>query len=144
MGEWSLVGRYGAMARIAVFALSIVGAALAEVVSSGAQAPLPSSTVELAITPPDGSNQQATTPVAAPDQTVTAAIPPPETPRQPLDSVGPARAQAAVTPSSSAAPLPSDTTPSEAPPAMDDEKPADSAAAPTNEGDQKPGDGAAP
>jgi len=92
MGESSLVGRYGAMARIAVFALSIVGAALAEVVSSGAQAPAPSSTVELAITPPDGSNQQTTTPVAAPDQTVTAAIPPPETPRQPLDSVGPARA----------------------------------------------------
>jgi len=132
MGEWSLVGRYGAMARIAVFALSIVGAALAEVVSSGAQAPLPSSTVELAITPPDGSNQQATTPVAAPDQIVTAAIPPPETPRQPLDSVGPARAQAAATPSDSAATTPSDATSP------------NSAAAPANEGDQKPADSAAP
>jgi L,D-transpeptidase YcbB len=142
MGEWSLVGRYGAMARIAVFALSIVGAALAEVVSLGAQAPAPSSTVELAITPPEGSDQQATTPVAAPDQTVTAAIPPPETSRQPLDSVGPARAQAAAT--SSTAPPPNATTPSETPPATDDEKPADSAAAPANEGDQKPADGAAP
>jgi murein L,D-transpeptidase YcbB/YkuD len=174
MGGWSLLGRYGGMARVAIFALSIVGAALAEVVSSGAQPPAPSSTVELAITPPGGSNQQAITPAAATaeqpsasaatptssrgadaasppapsrsaaDQTVTAAIPPPETPRQPLDSVGPARAEAEATPSGSSAPPPSDATPSEKPPAMDDEKPADSSAAPANEGDQKPADSAAP
>lgn len=59
MGGWSLVGRFGAMARVAIFALSIVGAALAEIVSSGAQAPngsTPSSTVELAVTPPDQTN----------------------------------------------------------------------------------------
>src|SRR5262245_10989477 len=122
MGRWSLVWRYGAMARIAIFALSIVGAALAEVVSSGAQAPAPSSTVELAVTPPEQSNQQAAAPATATaeqpsaspatsasssrihtaiaptpaagaaDQTITAAIPPPEAQQPPLDSIGPARA----------------------------------------------------
>jgi murein L,D-transpeptidase YcbB/YkuD len=161
MGGWSLVGRYGAMARIAIFALSIVGAALAEVVSSGAQAPAPSSTVELAVTPPEQSNQPAATPptatveqpsassatpasssgsdtatapapsAGAADQTITAAIPSPEAQQQPLDSIGPARAAAESKPSGSAAPVPGDGTP------------ADSAAASPSEGG-KPAETAAP
>src|SRR5690348_16174633 len=116
MGGWSLVGRFGAMARVAVFALSIVGAALAEIVSSGAQAPdgsTPSSTVELAVTPPDQTNQEAPSQTAAvnpPAQSSgsgndaaspaqTAAIAPSEAQHQPLDSVGPARVAAEPAPS---------------------------------------------
>jgi murein L,D-transpeptidase YcbB/YkuD len=59
------------MARVAIIALSIVGAALAEVVSSGAQAPAPSSTVELAITPPEHGDRQAITAVAVPTTATT-------------------------------------------------------------------------
>src|SRR5262249_32243803 len=126
MGGWSLVGRFGAIARIAIFALSIVGAALAEVVSSGAQAPdgsTASSTVELGDTPPDQSNQQALSPTTAatnpPAQSSssgndaaspaqTAAMAPSEAQHQPLDSVGPVRAAAVPVPANTAAPASGD------------------------------------
>ncbi|HKB21260.1 MAG TPA: L,D-transpeptidase family protein [Methyloceanibacter sp.] len=160
MGGWSLVGRFGAMARVAIFALSIVGAALAEVVSSGAQAPdgsKPSSTVELAVTPPDQSNQQAPSPTTAatnpPTQSSgsgndaaspaqTAAIAPSEAQHQPLDSVGPARAAAEPAPSDTAAPASGDDTPADRAAPSEDEIP-DATTAP-NKGDHKPSDAAAP
>jgi L,D-transpeptidase YcbB len=70
MGGWSLVGRFGARARIFVFAMSIAGAASAEDASSGAQAQAPSSTpsstVELAVSPPNETNQQPPSPAVAP------------------------------------------------------------------------------
>src|SRR6516162_7013442 len=140
MGGWSLVGRFGAMARVAIFALSIVGAALAEVVSSGAQAPdgsKPSSTVEIAVTPPEQSNQQApipTTPATNPPaqssgsgndaagRAQTAAIAPSEARHQPLDSVGPARATAEPA-RSDTAPASGDDTPADSAALSEDEKP---------------------
>jgi hypothetical protein len=158
MGGWSLVGRFGAMARVAIFALSIVGAALAEIVSSGAQAPdgsKPSTTVELAVTPPDQTNQQAPSPATAaanpPAQSSgsgndaaspaqTAAIAPSEAQHQPLDSVGPARAAAEPGPSVTAAPASGDDTPADSAAPSEDEKP-DTA---PNERDHKPSDAAAP
>ena len=157
MGGWSLVGRFGAMARVAIFALSIVGAALAEVVSSGAQAPdgsKPSSTVEIAVTPPEQSNQQAPIPTIpatnppaqssgsgndAAGRAQTAAIAPSEAQHQPLDSVGPARAAAEPT-RSDTAPASGDDTPADSAALSEDEKP-DTA---PNERDPKPSDAAAP
>jgi len=173
MGGWSLVGRFGALARIFIFATSIAGAASAEDASSGAQAPAPSSTpsstVELAVSPPNQTNQQSPDPAVAPavdnqssaepatnsptgsnepanpaappatdaDQSPaaaeTAAIPPSDAGHQPLDSVGPSRAEVEPTPSDAAVPAPSE-----------GETPTDTATAPASEGDQKPADAAAP
>ena len=170
MGGWSLVGRYGAMARIFIFAMSIAGAASAEDASSGPQAlspSTPSSTVELAVSPPNESNQQSPNPAVAPaldDQSsadpatkpstggrepTSAPIPPASEEDQPADTEAAAvpasegeqqPTETAAAPPSAAEQTPSETAP---PPPSEDEKPADTAA-PTPGDEEKPSDTAAP
>jgi len=143
MGGRSLVARFGAPARVFVFAVSVAGAAYAVDGPAGAptadSVPAPPSAIEQAASTPSDADLRSPDPAAAPGSEDEAPASPAASPTGDDDP----SASPAQTPASEEGQDPGVET-TTAPPGDGDQKPAGTAAPGVGETDQKPADSAAP